>query len=187
QIEADTKPDARAVAAGRTADADRNRRALSRRRVITALKSDADLDWGGAFTRAFGSDEALQLQLALNRHAITVPFKRRLAAGAHGGRIGDRRAVDDIARPRRPARWRSGVEARDLDRRNGGGAGSESERGGAEQNGGKMAHHEFMMRQRSWLGNERCALPQRRRRAGPARHAGRFHSREPGNSAIEDM
>src|SRR5690606_26621285 len=108
QIEADTKPDARAVAAGRTADADRNRRTLSRRRVITALKSDADLDGGGAFTRAFGSDEALQLQLALNRHAITVPFKRRLAAGAHGRRIADRRADDDTARPRRPARWRSG-------------------------------------------------------------------------------
>src|SRR3546814_19086994 len=92
----------RAIAAGRAADADRDRRALAQAAAFGAFEPDPHLQRRRARRRALGGDEPLKPQLALDRGALAVPFERRLDSARRAGRVGERPRVDDIERPRRP-------------------------------------------------------------------------------------
>src|SRR3546814_8565314 len=74
KIDADPEPDARAVTARRTANADRDGRAAALGQLFDAIEGDADEE-RRAFARS-GGDQPLPLKLLVDRGAVAVPFER---------------------------------------------------------------------------------------------------------------
>src|SRR3546814_2129304 len=87
------------------------------------------------YTTLFRSDQPLPLKLLVDRGAVAVPFERwhRRRTRDFGSRAIQRRGRDGVARARRPAGDRIGVETGDFDRRDRRRAASHGERRCGEQ------------------------------------------------------
>ena len=144
--------------------------ATGAREVVILLDRSASMAYGDHWTRAqdeareivagLGGDDRATLVL-FDRGAVAVPFERghcRRTRDFHARAV-ERRGRDRVARTRRPAGNRIGVETGDFDRRNRRRAASQGERRCGEQGDGKRTRHARIMRQQLWLGNERdvCA------------------------------